>query len=430
MHPIRTRCAALLLSAALPLAAQAASTNLLLTLPGVKGSSLIDGYKGALNPTSFQWSATNEVVLSGEKRLGGKPEFSDLVWNQPVDTSMLGLMGYASTGTAKLDAVTWNERTGKLNPPYLTLGFDTPSVTGVHFGLATGGSQPEFEASLGASRYSVTYNPQGLGDGKTGSPVTVTFDRAKNTTLGADTRAAAPLQGRGLAFDSTGDRIFLRLGSDKDKRVIAGDSQVGGWQNWIELDSAQFGMSRPLSLVAGKLQPGALTLDDLSWSQRLDSSLPAILANLGKGSGLSEAVIEYVRGGERPRTLLQLSLKDVVFTSVVMQGDEDGLPSIEGSMNFSGFTSTVFTENPMGALEATSRTYDAKTRQFTDGKLFAAGLNNFGAGLQGFSSVESDSAESYLPPPAPANPVPEPQTWALWLLGIGVLVGSLRHRRA
>lgn len=423
MLRFQPRCAALLLAAALPLAASAASNNLFLNLPGLKGPSETEGYKDAITPSHFLWGATSEIVVSGEKRSAGTVQIHDLTWDQALDSSLLGLLGYASTEEAKLHALAWPDPTGKLNKPYLTLAMQGPTVTSVRTGLSAGSAQQEVSATLGANRFSLSYDPQGLG--QSGKPVTVSLDRLKNTTSGMDTRAAAPLQNPGDVFGSQGDRIFLRLGSDKDGRVIAGDSQVGGWQNWIELDSAQFGMTRPLSLLTGGDKPGPVTLEDLSWSQRLDGSLPAMLANLGKGSGMREAVIEVVHAGDTPRTTLQLTLQDVYFTSVLVAGADDGLPVVEGSMNFSGFTATMFSDDihrsPM------SRTYDARTGKFSDGVRVADPLDNFGKGLQGFYSIGAAGSETSPGLPAPSQPVPEPQTWALWLLGAGLLRGAMRR---
>lgn len=164
---------------------------------------------------------------------------------------------------------------------------------------------------------------------------------------------------------------------------------------------------------------------ELTWTQQFDGALPAILANLAGARELNEAVIEYVQDGASaagPVTIVQLRLGEVLFSSLSLSGSDSGVGA-SVSINFLTMEQTTWTPQPKGSIE-TSFGYDLTKQAQIPAKVDKTDTqgNFFGAGL--LKGARESSAN--LPPVA--APIPEPQTWAMMLAGLGVLLGAARRR--
>lgn len=311
----------------------------------------------------------------------------------------------------------------KSSTPYLSLltgdGTYVTSFSQSH--VDYGGSN--VSASLGYDNLRLTYDPAGRG--AAGEKITTTLDLTSGSATGQPTRAAVNVTGG----PSAGAGIYLRLGSGSNS--IAGDSQNKGYENWIKIDSAQFGMGLSYSPQSGS-RGGILSqpsISELTWTQQFDATLPAILANLARGTGLPNATIEYVKddGKDGMVTVAQLVLEDVLFSGLSLSSSGDR-PLISASINFSAFSQTVYSVDKDGKRNAgTTFGYDiVRGKPVTNSYAAASPGVHFGAG----NLYGSVSQAGSIALPSMSQPIPEPQTWLMMLAGVGVLLGATRRRAA
>jgi hypothetical protein len=91
--------------------------------------------------------------------------------------------------------------------------------------------------------------------------------------------------------------VFLELPG------VPGDSTVAGFENQIELNSFQFGLTNPVQMGTDKAQ-GKPSFSDITVSKRLDKSSPSESISLSYGT-IVQSYTQQAAGG----------LKEEVFTS-------------------------------------------------------------------------------------------------------------------
>lgn len=220
--------------------------------------------------------------------------------------------------------------------------------------------------------------------------------------------------------------MYLRLGGGT--QAVAGASTFKGYENWIELDSAQFGAGRGVSIGGGSADVGTPSFSALTWSQAGDATLPVVLGLLANGTLINEATLEFVRGsGDKAQTFMQMVMQDVVVTGLSLSAADggDGVHASE-SIAFGKFSQTYWTFDDQGKVDGTGITfgYDS-TRQKTIARIEPTSTTGFGKGQLALGAA---AQEVELPPIA--TPVPEPQQWALLMAGLGLLGAAARRRRA
>ena len=438
-HPGRS---ALFLSLSLiaAAAAQAADSNLYLQLggnPAILGESTAKGHVGAINLDSLQWGVSAATsFLFGSGAAVGKAVPSDVNWtqglNQSVPALSIDLLTGKSRPTGSFDLVKSGSVSGT---PWLSLKTTDQFMTGLNF------SNDNVAASAVAKTISLSYNPEAAtgGAGKT-KTVTTTWDISKNTATGPSNRLPSlPVNGNGPAAAS-GDALsmYLRLG-DSASNFIAGDSTKAGYANWIELSSAQWGMSAETSYLRGTgAAVGKASLSAFTYTLGADATMLSVLTNMVKGTKVAQATIEYVKAGPAgPNTVMQLNLKDIFFTDLSLTAAEGEDPKVSESITFSSLSQTVWSVGADGIRgKSTTFGYDVRTAKASDGAI-APSVGGFGSGnLYAILASASTGASYGSEAPAellalpPAGLVPEAQTWALMLAGLAGLVAVARRRRA
>jgi type VI secretion system secreted protein Hcp len=401
-----------------------AAATLMLATPARADTDLI--LKDSILPggstplTSLSWSITNSGTTHIAGGAGaGKASVQDISWSQPMNASTPALMRALVTGTrstAQFDFVNRGRIGGIPNSkPYLSITTGKTQITNLAF------DDNGVSASAGFSDITLAYTPVDQ-SGRLLPAVSTTFNVAENTVTGSLTRnGTQPLRGTAPAAVSGSTSVYLRLGSGGN--VIAGDSRAAGYENWIELDSAQLSLSSTFSVAGGVGKPN---VSDLSWTQQLDGTLPAVLANLASGRHLTEATLEYVSyGALGPVTFMQLSMKEVMFSALSLSSD-GSTSQVSESINFGSMSQTAWTINANGTRgTASSFGYDLVKNQVIAGTL-AANVSGFGAGNLAPTRAGAAVVSGELTPVLAA--VPEPETYALFLAGLG-LVGAIARRR-
>jgi type VI secretion system secreted protein Hcp len=401
-HPALRPVLLATLIALLPAGAALAGSGIYLDIPTISGGSTDSGHAGQIDVLAMSWGVS---VAIGPRAGGvGKPSVSDLAWSQAIDQSVVPLFDAASGGRFATDG-----RMAFVKPqlpnqaPFLSLELQRAAVTSLSLG--GGGGDSALNGSLAAQALTLRYDPGALG---AAGPVLATqYNLLTNVATGP--AASRPESRTGVAPARAG--LYLRLGSGTT--AIAGDSQASGYENWIAIDS--FAMGASVSVGAGGQVASRPAVNELSWSQALDVSAPAVLFNLLQGQSIGQVTIEQVvldRNG-RPMTVMQQALDDVLFSSFNLSTDSADRVSLSGSMNFTSYSQTVWLALPDGSRSRPFSTgYDLVNARSIPGAL-AREVAGFGMGNLNPS----------------AQPVPEPQTWALMLAGIGGLC-LLGRRRA
>lgn len=378
------------------------------------GGRLIDA--GSLQ---FGAGVAVNAESGASKREASPPSLSDIIWTQQLDTTYPLLLNKALSGAvtspAKIDLVSLASKGGK---PYLSLTADRALLTGLSM------SNDSVSGSITFDKLTMTYDPFEFG--KTGPKITTSYDLAKSRVDGPSGRAPTPGTGSTPAATGGGTSMYLRLGSGST--AIAGESTAMGYENWIRIDSAQMGVGVAVSAASGggPRTTSVPSISELTISQPFDATVPVVFADLLRGTNIGQATIEYVtNAGAGPVTFMQLVLDEVIFSGLSLSTGGDR-PSISESLNFSGFSQTVWNIRDDGTRGGfTSVGYDMTKAgpKATAGKL-ADSVSGFGGGLVGLSSAAA-GVEAPLPAPLP---VPEPQTWLMMLAGIGLLAGAARRR--
>lgn len=203
-----------------------------------------------------------------------------------------------------------------------------------------------------------------------------------------------------------GDDYFMRLSGGTPQ--IFGESTVKGYEKWIELDSAAWGVTADSSWTkgggasVGKPAPG-----DLLWTQSLDTSVPAMLSHILSGKSVPLATVELVKDGAAgPVTFMQLAMTDLFFTGLSFDGT-----GAAGSAVFKTLTQTIWPLQADGSRgKPVAVSWNVTTGAVVNSGDLAGPVAGFGPGNL-----------------SPA-PVPEPGTYALMLAGL-LAVGFVAHRR-
>lgn len=374
--------------------------------PPIVGQSTVQGFEGSINVNTLQWGVgvgVGNIPNTRGDRLVSPPSISEIAWTQGFDASFNGLNA-ALFGAGSYDS-TFSVVNGARPDSYLTMRTSRGAIGSLSVGSS--GGRPEIAASHAFRAFELTYNPGGLD--RPGGPTSAGYDSILGEASGATGRAGlAPAGGGALASG-----LYLRLGNGPGS--IAGDSTDQGYENWIHLGSFQMGVGVGLSPNPTGFTHSVPSVSELTVTHDFDGAVPAMLSNLLRGNNIGQATIELVQGGSAgPFTSMQLELDNVIFSGLTFNS-VGSQTSVSTSMNFTGFTQTIWEPGAPG-LAPTSSTfsYDMATRQVRGGAVAAQSISGFGAGMLA---------------PVIAQPIPEPQTWALMAGGIALLAG-LRRRRA
>lgn len=200
---------------------------------------------------------------------------------------------------------------------------------------------------------------------------------------------------------------FLRM-SDGPVPIV-GESDLKGYENWIEIDAAAWNITAETSWTkgggasVGRPIPGALM-----WAQTLDSSTPSMYYYPLTGHAVPLVTLELVKEGRAgPATFMQLAMTDAFFTALALDGN-----TVSGSIVFKTVTQYVW---PL-LKDGTRGEPAAFAWDIPSGGVSPAG---------GLAAL----VEGYGPGNLSPSPVPEPGAWTFLLLGLGAIVVTIGRRR-
>jgi len=419
LKPVALLAALLGCAAASPAIAES-KVFLELKNPDIKGSSTEETHKNWIDVSAPQFEVSADVsYLKGAGVSIGKPVPGALSWTQSLDASVPELAKQMTTGkalgTARFDFTKQTSSApGAAPSSYMTITTKNSFLTDLSYTFPSH-EAPQVGASMVYKSLELAYTPAGAG-GKPGDKVTTTWDVATGT-VGAPANAAPTMPSPGST--SSGSGLFLRFASPTG--AIAGESTVRGYENWIKIDDASWGMSADSSWTrGGGASVGKVMPDTFSWTQAMDRSVPYTLAAIASGKALPTATFEYVTQIDSvPVTLMQMVMEAPFLTDLELADD-----TVSESMVFKSIRQTVWSLDKSGKVtKPVSFAWD-----FSTGKvhgLTSEDVKGFGSGGVGGALAAAASVDA----PLPAAPIPEPETWAMMLCGLALLGGAAHRRR-
>jgi len=192
---------------------------------------------------------------------------------------------------------------------------------------------------------------------------------------------------------------------------IDGNVTATGFTNWIDLTSYSWGVSIPTSIGSAGTGSGTgkAVLSDFTWTQLLDQSFSPMVLDAFTGKRLS-AVVDLVssNGGQAPKTYFEMKFANGFINALSLNGTSGGPQVVDGSLDYSKVSFTYFNQSKTGTLTPISASWDLITNTGNLGALTAL----YALGQTG-----------------PSAPVPEPETYAMMLFGIGVMGVVARRKR-
>ena len=198
------------------------------------------------------------------------------------------------------------------------------------------------------------------------------------------------------------DNYFLKFAGVKSESVDKDH------KDWIAFDSFSWGVH---AIPGSSHGAHSIEFDDFSWTQRIDLSTPRLFDMLANRNNIREAVAELVTPiGGISRTYFRMTFNDVLLSSMSLTGGAPTVPSLLGAFSYGSIQFDYWSfDHHGGVVRHETAKYDLDRGK---GSLGALSLLY----ARGSAGPEITAA------------VPEPETWALLLAGLGLLGFAARRQ--
>jgi type VI protein secretion system component Hcp len=189
---------------------------------------------------------------------------------------------------------------------------------------------------------------------------------------------------------------------------IDGGSTAAKYKGWSDVDSFSWGVSN---------SSGTPSASAFGWTQLIDQSVVPIMLGVANGTTFKNATFDVVQGGANPLRFFQMQFNGVNLSSLQLSGSAASL-GFAAELLSPQITMTYWATDPKGnQAPPITGTWDLTKNSFV-------GDPNV---LFGFALAEPTGFDLHNLPTAP---VPEPQTWALFVVGLAMLTQAARRRCA
>jgi type VI secretion system secreted protein Hcp len=135
---------------------------------------------------------------------------------------------------------------------------------------------------------------------------------------------------------------YMKLGD------IKGEATDSDHKDWIIIDSFSWGLSQTGSTTTGG-GTGKVSMQDLSFTKKVDKSSPLLMLRCAKGERLPEGLVSYTKQTERgPVVFLKLRFSDLLISGYKFHGNSDALPTDQLSLNFTKIEMTYIPVDAKG----------------------------------------------------------------------------------
>ena len=145
---------------------------------------------------------------------------------------------------------------------------------------------------------------------------------------------------------------------------VTGESAQKGHEDQIDLASWSWGESNSgSSSDGGGSGSGKVSMQDLSFSMRINKASPVLFKFCASGTHIKEGTLTCRRAGKEPRPYLTIKFTDCLVSSFQTGGSQgDEVPHDTVSMNFSKIEYSYTPQKADGTLgTAIPAAYDIKT---------------------------------------------------------------------
>lgn len=122
----------------------------------------------------------------------------------------------------------------------------------------------------------------------------------------------------------------------KFEKEIKGDSKVDGHDDWITLDSCQFGVGRSISSSGGGTDRDTSnpSFSEMTFNKSTDIASGDLFFQAINGKSLGEATVEFIQtSGDKLQTYLIIKMSDAIVSSYSMSSSGER-PSETFSLNY------------------------------------------------------------------------------------------------
>ena len=141
-----------------------------------------------------------------------------------------------------------------------------------------------------------------------------------------------------------------------------GSVTTKGYEKWIELESAQFGMNRPMDSRLGNASyasSGKLQISEIHISKSTDNASPQLAIQAMQGKFDSKVKITFVTTtAQGVSEILRYDLTDTGISSFQLSGGSAGAPMESYSLSFSKFEFTFHGMDKSAAANPQRGGYD------------------------------------------------------------------------
>jgi len=194
---------------------------------------------------------------------------------------------------------------------------------------------------------------------------------------------------------------FLKIES------VDGGSTVTRHEREIELASFDWGVSVSIDATSGRAASRPV-LSDLSWTQVVDASTPLLFGGLTSLRHYADATLKLDHLGT---TYFQMLFRDVTLTSMNLGGVSGDPVNVAGSFAY-------------GAIEMTYWNIDPRTGRAGSPVSASYDLSTGRGDLAALATIYTAARVG-----AQVSAVPEPDSFAMMLAGVGLLSWVVRRRR-
>jgi type VI secretion system secreted protein Hcp len=124
--------------------------------------------------------------------------------------------------------------------------------------------------------------------------------------------------GVGISSANAASTYFLQIDG------VRGSSTDRGHKDWIDVSSFYWGITNSSTVggVGGGSRGGPVG-SPLSWTQQLDSSVPALFVGVGSGKRYPRATLDVQSAGTNPVVFFQMVFEDIALTALSLTGATD-----------------------------------------------------------------------------------------------------------